>query len=118
MENQLINTQGKNYYKEFEESKRENQGIFQKVKNGLLLKQSLRKKENILPIVDKIESGLELSGLEKAQVIDAIRHKMTVEEIRFLEQQKRRFMWHSVLSTATSLASCFVFSVLSKKYLK
>lgn len=41
---------------------------------------------------------------------------MSVEEIRFLEEQKRRFMWHSILSTGTSLASCFVFSVLSKKY--
>ena len=41
---------------------------------------------------------------------------MSVEEIRFLEEQKRRFMWHSVISTGTSLASCFVLSVLSKKY--
>lgn len=116
LEDQLLNLKGRNYYQEFEDKKKANQGVFEKIKSGLMLKQSMRKKETILPIVEKIEQGHELSGLEKAQVIDAIRHKMSVDEIKFLEEQKRRFMWHSILSTGTSLTSCFIFSVLSKKY--
>ena len=92
--------------------------MFEKVKHTLNLKQSMRKKDQILPIVDKLENKQELTGQEKAQIIDAIRHKMHVDEIRNLDVQKKRFMWHSVASTATSLTSCFIFSVLSKKYIK
>lgn len=65
-DSQLMNTEGKNYYQEFEDNKKENKSIYEKVKQTLLIKQSMRKKENILPIVEKIESNQPLDGQERA----------------------------------------------------
>lgn len=118
LEDKLINLKGRDFYKEFEDSKQENQGFFQRAKKGLMVKQSMRMKETILPIIDKLEKKLELSGQERASLIEAIRHKMSFEDIQFIEKYKNRFMWYSVAATGTSLASCFVFSMLSKRYVK
>ena len=58
----MINTSGKDYYKEFEEGKDENQGFIDKVKQSFMLKKSSRKKEKILPILAKMDENIELSG--------------------------------------------------------
>jgi hypothetical protein len=42
---------------------------------------------------------------------------MSVDEIKELDIHKQRFMYHSLTCTGTSLASCFIFSILSKRYI-
>lgn len=67
--------------------------------------------------MDKLENNEPLSGTERSQVVNQIQHKMSPDDIHELDRQRKRFMYHSTLCVTTSLVSCFVFSVLSKRYL-
>jgi hypothetical protein len=92
--------------------------FLEKAKRTMGLKKSYRQKIMLTEVIRKLNANEPLNGSQKAHVYDAIRFKCTPEEIMETKKIQQDFFNYSIMCTATSLASCFSLSLISKRYVR